>query len=126
MLGLLAALGLSAIVSEPLLDVSAVAFFVPFAVSILLLGLGSDYNVFLAGRIWDEVDRRPLREAVRAAASGAGAARPDRYPRLAARAAPRASSRGDHLPGLCWWVAGGSFGAAVNREHPRVRVVALW
>ncbi len=70
-LTLLAALGLSAIVAEPLLDVSAVAFFVPFAVSILLLGLGSDYNVFLAGRIWDEVDRRPLREAVRAASTGA-------------------------------------------------------
>ncbi|MGH3478451.1 MAG: MMPL family transporter [Nocardioidaceae bacterium] len=70
-LALLAALGLSAIVSEPLLDTAAVAFFVPFAVSILLLGLGSDYNVFLAGRIWDEVDRRSLREAVRTASTRA-------------------------------------------------------
>lgn len=70
-LALLAALGISAIVSEPLLDPAAVAFFVPFAVSILLLGLGSDYNVFLAGRIWDEVDRRPLREAVRTASTRA-------------------------------------------------------
>lgn len=70
-LALLAALGISAIVSEPLMDPAAVAFFVPFAVSILLLGLGSDYNVFLAGRIWDEVDRRPLREAVRAASTRA-------------------------------------------------------
>lgn len=70
-LALLAALGASAIVSEPLLDPAAVAFFVPFAVSILLLGLGSDYNVFLAGRIWDEVDRRPLREAVRTASTQA-------------------------------------------------------
>ncbi|MGQ0718229.1 MAG: MMPL family transporter [Pseudonocardiales bacterium] len=70
-LALLAALGLSAIVSGPLLNLAAVAFFVPFAVSILLLGLGSDYNVFLAGRIWDEVDRRPLREAVRTASTRA-------------------------------------------------------
>ncbi|MGH3898821.1 MAG: MMPL family transporter [Pseudonocardiaceae bacterium] len=70
-LALVAALGLSAIVSAPLLDTAAVAFFVPFAVSILLLGLGSDYNVFLAGRIWDEVDRRPLREAVRTASTRA-------------------------------------------------------
>ncbi len=70
-LALLAALGLSAVVSDPLLDPAAVAFFVPFAVSILLLGLGSDYNVFLAGRIWDEVDRLPLREAVRAASTKA-------------------------------------------------------
>ncbi|MGH4008189.1 MAG: MMPL family transporter [Pseudonocardiaceae bacterium] len=70
-LALLAALGISAIVSGPLLGLAAVAFFVPFAVSILLLGLGSDYNVFLAGRIWDEVDRRPLREAVRTASTRA-------------------------------------------------------
>ena len=70
-LALLAALGISAIVSGPLLAPASVAFFVPFAVSILLLGLGSDYNVFLAGRIWAEVDRRPLREAVRTASTRA-------------------------------------------------------
>ncbi len=68
---LLAALGLSAVISDALLEPAAVAFFVPFAVSILLLGLGSDYNVFLAGRIWDEVDRHPLREAVRMASTRA-------------------------------------------------------
>ncbi|MGH3821868.1 MAG: MMPL family transporter, partial [Pseudonocardiaceae bacterium] len=70
-LALLAALGISAAVSDPLLDPAAVAFFVPFAVSLLLLGLGSDYNVFLAGRIWDEVAQRPLREAVRTASTRA-------------------------------------------------------
>ncbi|MGH3996984.1 MAG: MMPL family transporter, partial [Pseudonocardiaceae bacterium] len=70
-LALLAALGLSAVIAGSLLDPVAVAFFVPFAVSILLLGLGSDYNVFLAGRIWDEVGQRPLREAVRSASTRA-------------------------------------------------------
>ncbi len=70
-LALLAALGLSAVIAGPLLGPVAVAFFVPFAVSILLLGLGSDYNVFLAGRIWDEVGQRPLREAVRSASTRA-------------------------------------------------------
>jgi RND superfamily putative drug exporter len=38
------------------------------------VALGSDYNVFLAGRIWQEARRRPLREAV--AVAGARAAAP--------------------------------------------------
>jgi RND superfamily putative drug exporter len=67
MLALFAALGLSAYLYAPFFDPSAFAFFVPFAVSILLFSLGSDYNVFLAGRIWDEAERRPLREAVEVA-----------------------------------------------------------
>ncbi len=46
----------------------------PFAASVLLLALGSDYNVFLAGHVWDEAERRPLREAVEVA--DARAARP--------------------------------------------------
>lgn len=70
-LALLAALGLSATASDVLLEPIAVAFFVPFAVSVLLLGLGSDYNVFLVGRIWDEGERRPLRDAVEVAATRA-------------------------------------------------------
>jgi putative drug exporter of the RND superfamily len=37
---------------------------VPFAVAVLLVSLGSDYNIFVAGRIWEEARRRPLREAV--------------------------------------------------------------
>jgi competence ComEA-like helix-hairpin-helix protein len=61
----------SAIVFRPVLDPVAVAFFVPFAVSVLLLGLGSDYNVFLVGRIWKEAKRLPLREAVEVASTGA-------------------------------------------------------
>jgi len=70
-LALMAALGLSAVVFEPLLDPVSVAFFVPFTVSVLLLGLGSDYNVFLVGRIWDEAARRPLTEAVQVASTRA-------------------------------------------------------
>lgn len=73
-LALFAALGLGAYLYEPLFDPNAIAFFVPFAVSILLLALGSDYNVFLAGHVWDEARQRPLREAVEVAS--ARAARP--------------------------------------------------
>jgi RND superfamily putative drug exporter len=45
---------------------------VPFVASVLLVALGSDYNVFLTGRIWQEARSRPLREAV--AVGGARAA----------------------------------------------------
>jgi RND superfamily putative drug exporter len=31
---------------------------------VLLISLGSDYNVFVVGRIWEEARRRPLRDAV--------------------------------------------------------------
>ena len=48
-------------------------YFVPIAATVLLVALGSDYNVFLAGRIWREAGERPLREAV--VAAGAAAAR---------------------------------------------------
>jgi RND superfamily putative drug exporter len=38
---------------------------------VLLVSLGSDYNIFLVGRIWNEARRRPLPEAIIAAGSGA-------------------------------------------------------
>jgi hypothetical protein len=37
---------------------------VPFAAVVLLVALGSDYNVFLAARVWQKARRRPLRKAV--------------------------------------------------------------
>jgi RND superfamily putative drug exporter len=40
---------------------------VPLTIAILLLSLGSDYNVFLAARVWHEARVRPLREAVEVA-----------------------------------------------------------
>ena len=40
----------------------------------LLVSLGSDYNVFVAGRIWQEAERRPLREAIAVAAPRASRA----------------------------------------------------
>lgn len=70
-LALLGALGLSAYLYEPLFGPNAVTFFVPFAVAILLLALGSDYNVFLTGRVWEEARGRPLREAVEVASTRA-------------------------------------------------------
>ena len=37
---------------------------VPFVAAVLLISLGSDYNVFVVGRIFQEARRRPLRDAV--------------------------------------------------------------
>jgi RND superfamily putative drug exporter len=69
-----AALGLTVYVFQGLLGYGELAFFVPIAVGVLLLALGSDYNVFLVGRIWSVSRRMPMREAVRTAGSRAAGA----------------------------------------------------
>jgi RND superfamily putative drug exporter len=50
------------------------SFFVPFASAVLLISLGSDYNIFLVGRIWEEARREPLREAIAVAVPDASRA----------------------------------------------------
>jgi RND superfamily putative drug exporter len=69
-----AALGLTVYVFQGLLGYEQLAFFVPVATAILLLALGSDYNVFLVSRIWNEADRHGLRRAIAVAGSGASRA----------------------------------------------------
>jgi putative drug exporter of the RND superfamily len=49
-------------------------YFVPFAAGVLLVSLGSDYNVFVVGRIWEEARRRPVPDAIAIAAPGASRA----------------------------------------------------
>jgi RND superfamily putative drug exporter len=71
-LALCAALGATVYVFQDMLGHGELTYFVPFAAAVLLVPLGSDYNVFLAGRIWREARERPLREAV--AVGGARAA----------------------------------------------------
>ncbi len=51
-----------------------IAYYVPFAVAVLLLSLGSDYNLLLVDRIWQEAEKRPTREAIRVAAPRSSAA----------------------------------------------------
>ncbi|MGY1916249.1 MMPL family transporter [Blastococcus sp. SYSU DS0973] len=63
-LGVAAALGISVLVFQELLDDPGLTFYVPFTTAVLLLALGSDYNVFAVGSIWEEAARRPLREAI--------------------------------------------------------------
>jgi putative drug exporter of the RND superfamily len=68
LLALTSSLGLTVLVFQILLGYGELTFYVPFAGIVLLIALGSDYNVYLVGRIWSEARRRPLREAVRVAA----------------------------------------------------------
>lgn len=66
-LGVGATLGLSVIVFQGIAGESGLAFYVPFATAVLLLALGSDYNVFTVGSIWEHARRYPLRRAIRLA-----------------------------------------------------------
>ena len=70
-LGPVAALGLAVAFFQGVLGQPEITYFVPLAAGVLLIALGSDYNIFLVGRIWDEAERLPLREAIVAAGSGA-------------------------------------------------------
>jgi putative drug exporter of the RND superfamily len=63
-LGLAASIGLTTLVFQHLLGHQDLTYYVPFAAAVLLLSLGSDYNVFVVGRIWQEAEKRPLREAI--------------------------------------------------------------
>ena len=59
-----AALGLTTWIMQGGLGHDDVTYYVPFATAVLLLSLGSDYNVFVVGRIWRSARDRPLREAI--------------------------------------------------------------
>jgi RND superfamily putative drug exporter len=67
----LAALGLAVMLFQGLLGQPEITYFVPLAGGVLLVALGSDYNIFLVGRIWSEAEHRPLDDAIIAAAGGA-------------------------------------------------------
>lgn len=59
-----AALGLTTLVFQQGAGYDGLIFYAPFAAAVLLISLGSDYNVFTVGQIWDEARSRSLREAV--------------------------------------------------------------
>ena len=71
---LAATFGLTILFFTRVMHDSGLPYYLPVAFSVLLLSLGSDYNIFVVGRIWKDADRLPLREAVAAAAPRAGRA----------------------------------------------------
>ncbi len=63
-LAVFATLGLTILIGQAVLGYSSLVYFVPFAAGVLLVSLGSDYNVFVVGRIWEEARHRSVRDAV--------------------------------------------------------------
>ncbi len=59
-----AALGLTTFVFQNVLGHDGLVFFVPFAAAVLLVALGSDYNLFSVGYVWGVARRHPLPEAI--------------------------------------------------------------
>ena len=73
-LGYAAGLGLTVLLFQGVLGYDGLTYYVPLATAVLLVSLGSDYNVFVAGRIWAEARTRRLREAVAVATPQAAGA----------------------------------------------------
>jgi RND superfamily putative drug exporter len=63
-LALTASFGLTTYVFQHFFHQLDIVYFVPFAAAVLLISLGSDYNIFLVGRIWEQARVRPMRGAV--------------------------------------------------------------
>ena len=66
-LALAAALGLTVWLFMDHWGHTGLTFYIPFAAAVLLVSLGSDYNIFGVGRVWDEARHLPLRDAIRKA-----------------------------------------------------------
>jgi RND superfamily putative drug exporter len=73
-LAVFATLGLSMLICRAVLGSASMVYFVPFAAGVLLVSLGSDYNVFVVGRIWEQARHLPVADAVAVAAPGASRA----------------------------------------------------
>lgn len=65
-----ATLGVSSVLFQNVLGQDGVVYYVPFTLFILLVALGSDYNIFIMSAIREEAREKPLPEAVAAALAG--------------------------------------------------------
>jgi RND superfamily putative drug exporter len=74
LLAVAATLGIAVWLLQVQLGQDGLTYFVPFATCVLLVSLGSDYNVFVTGRVWQEAERRPLPDAIALAAPRASRA----------------------------------------------------
>ena len=64
LLALAASLGCLTLLFQDRLGHEGVAFYVPFAASVLLLSLGSDYNIYGVGHVWTRAKHTTLRKAI--------------------------------------------------------------
>jgi RND superfamily putative drug exporter len=68
------ALGVTGLLLPHTVGGTEFVYYVPLVAAVLLVGLGSDYNVFLAGRIREEAKEQPLRAAIATAVPAASRA----------------------------------------------------
>ena len=73
-LAIAATFGLTALCFQRFSSTTDLTYYVPLAVGVLLLSFGTDYNLFVVGRIWQESDRTTIAAAVRTAVPRAGRA----------------------------------------------------
>ena len=62
-----ATLGITTWFFQDALDQGQLVYYVPFATSVLLLALGSDYNIYLVGGIWRAARRTGIVQGIRSA-----------------------------------------------------------
>lgn len=72
--GLAATFGVTTYLFQGVLGFGGLTYYLPVAIGVLLVSLGSDYDLFVVGRIWQEARKRPLGEAVDVAAPRASRA----------------------------------------------------
>lgn len=67
-----ATLGLSGLIFQGALGQPGLNYFIPLIVFVLLVALGSDYNIFLMARVREECEDRELRDGIRRASARTG------------------------------------------------------
>ncbi len=67
-----ATMGVTTVLFQNILGQDGIVYYVPFALFLLLIALGSDYNIFIMAAIREEAERMPLSEAVPAALNRTG------------------------------------------------------
>ncbi len=65
-------LGLSTVILRNVFGQPGMNYFIPLMVFVLLVALGSDYNIFLMSRVREESSGRPLRQGIRVASARTG------------------------------------------------------
>ncbi|HMJ80060.1 MAG TPA: MMPL family transporter, partial [Candidatus Dormibacteraeota bacterium] len=73
LLSYLCTMGLSSWWFQTVLGQPGLNYFLPLMVFVLLVALGSDYNIFLMSRVREEAARRGTRDGIRAASARTGA-----------------------------------------------------
>lgn len=72
LLSWMASMGLAALLFQGILGHSGVSYFLSLIVFVLLVALGSDYNIFLMSRVREESDRLGIHEGIRMASARTG------------------------------------------------------